>query len=158
MLFDVIGPQVPLYSLYQNEGFSYAPKIWVINLKALKMKVGSHGEVFYFTAHPAWKNTLSQHSSVLKCHFPQGEKTSRCFVQPAHRQCLWFWEFVFATIKSQKQLQDANKTEIVYFYEPYILVNFGFNKSLQALPSWELTYPTLGKGKPSPKVPWDGIC
>lgn len=75
------------------------------------MKVGSHGEVLYFTAHPAWKTTLSQHSSVLKYHFPRGEKTSGCFVQPALRQRLWFWEIIFATIKSQKHSQYANETE-----------------------------------------------
>ena len=33
------------------------------------------------------------------------------------------------------------------------LVGFSLN-----LPSRELTYPTLGKGKSSSNVPWDGIC
>ena len=31
-------------------------------------------------------------------------------------------------------------------------------EEIQNIPTGELTYLTLGKGKSSPKVPWDGIC
>ena len=42
------------------------------------------------------------------------------------------------------------------------MVRFGSDSTPQSLsgniPSRELTYPTLGKGTSSSRVPWDGIC
>ena len=52
----------------------------------------------------------------------------------------------------------------VFFLITILGVSFAKVSELQSLstsnviPSGELTYPTLGKGKSSSKVPYEGIC